>query len=160
MLMLVAVAILTSVAIDGGMIVLLNRRYPRFTMEGIHWLAALVCAAVTTVCITTGAGATKGLKELNRTVEKVETYTEVLDTILGGDASDLSLSTIAKGQLSLFKANQRNNLLTTLIISIIVAIAGNILLFFFLNKTGRHVQKRRMQRSYSDVSHSSSTDNF
>ena len=158
--MLVAVAILISVFLDGGMIVFFNRRYPRFAMEGIHWLAVLVCAAVTSVCITTSAGATKGLKELNLAAEKVGTYTEVLDTILGGEVSDLSLSTIAKRQISQLQANQRNNLLATLIISIIVAFVVNILLFLFLNKTGKHVQKRRTQRSYSIVSHSSSIDNF
>lgn len=158
--MLVAVAVLVSVVVDGGMIIYFNRRYPRLAMEGVHWLAALVCAAVTTVCMTTGAGAAKGMKELNRAVEKVETYTEVLDTLIGSDASDLSLSNIAKGQLSQIQANQRNNLLATIIIAIIIAVVVNILLFLFLNKTGRHDQKRRRQRSCSIASYSSSIDNF
>lgn len=159
--MLVAVAVLVSVVVDGGMIIYFNRRYPRLAMEGVHWLAALVCAAVTTVCLTTGSGAAKGMKELNRAVEKVETYTEVLDTLIGSDASDLSLSNIAKGQLSHFQASQRNNLIATLIIAIVIAFAVNILLFIFLNTTGRRAQRQRSRRSYSGAYQSSTTiDNF
>lgn len=159
--MLVAAAILFSVAADGGLIMYLNRRYPRFTMEGFHWLAALVCAAVTSVCITAGAGAAVGLKELNHTVEKVETYTGILDSVLGSDAGDHSLSNIAKGQLSHFQASQRNNLIATLIIAIVIAFAVNILLFIFLNTTGRRAQRQRSRRSYSGAYQSSTTiDNF
>ena len=154
----IAIAILITVLLDGGMIILLQRSYPRFVPEGIHWLALIICASITVLCISITVGAITGKKALQKKADHVVEYTNVIDSMLGTEKSDMSVTKMAKQQVSYLQTAQCNKLTTTIVLSLLAVFVSNSLLFWYLSTEGKK-SKRRRRHTYSNPG-DTSIDNF
>lgn len=150
----IAFALLLGLAI----VWLSTKQYPKFQLEGIHWLLVLVCMAVTAVSLVTAVGASRGLSLMDQKKTTISSYTGILDSILDLD-DDLSLTQVAGDIVKDVQHQQKQKLITSIVISVFALLAANTLLVIYLQKEGKKTNRRKSRKG-SYTNHSSMKDNF
>ncbi len=141
-----------------GIVVLTQKTYARFQMEGLHWLITLACVIVSTMAISTAIGSIQGLKVIDQKTETVSTCAGILDGILGTDGS--TLSQLAGQSMENWRKEKHRELVVTLIFAFCLSGLVNILLLVFLQRQGRKQDRERQRRGSKYGSTYSSKDNF
>ena len=90
MISTIAIASLIALAATGIVIILAIGLSSGFRMEAIHWLAAVLCVAVSTFFISLAVGASKALKAVNQTAETAKALVGGANDVIQGTANSTS----------------------------------------------------------------------
>lgn len=155
---LIVLSVALAILLGLGMVWLMTKQYPRFQLEGIHWLFVLVCMGITAVSLVTAFESSRALSLIKSNSNAVYSYTGIIDNILGLD-EDLSLSQVADDVLKSIHQKQKQKVVTGIVVSAIIAVVANSLTFYFIQREGRKKARRGSRKGVSGSYHSTS-DNF
>lgn len=147
--------------VAGVILVIITRSYPSFRLEETHWLFVLVCVVITLFSIATAIQSKRCIKAIDNGTEVLSSYRGILSIVLDIDLQDSNYSQMTADILESFRETQRQRFYKPLFISLVIAVAANILLFLLLRKVGLSSRRRKAHKPYSyDNNHTPSIDNF
>ncbi len=147
--------------VAGVILVIITRSYPSFRLEETHWLFVLVCVVITLFSIATAIQSKRCIKAIDNGTEVLSSYRGILSIVLDIDLQDSNYSQMTADILESFRETQRQRFYKPLFISLVIAVAANILLFLLLRKGGLSSRRRKAHKPYSyDNNHTPSIDNF